>query len=282
MRAGLITILLILGACETIPGSATTTAVTPPTTTTSPGVTEPEPGCPQSVEVATEGRVFRLDQPTSDSGIIGLISWELSNGCESFQIAFETAEGAPSTTAPSVVVEFLDTLQVLRVRLDVDRTAVTDQRIETQLVDRVYAVTALGGGMFMDFHLANPAQALVQVSNSPARLILQLQSGPLPFKGTAALSDRAVVVGPPDGAVGTTNLVVSGYARTFDGSVVIIATAADKVVAETETISADWVETWGEFQTRILVPIGETSIFVGERDPVDGSLSGVTVRTTNR
>ena len=283
MRAFPIVVLLIAGACGSIGGLTTTTTAVPPTPTTAaqPPVV-PEPGCPQTIEFTADGRVLRLDQPTSDTGMIGPVSWDLSPGCESFQIDFETTEGAPSTTAPSVIVEYLDTRQVIRVFLDVDRTVITDQRVETEFVDRLYIVRALDGGMFIDFHLARPAEARAQITNTPAQLTLQFQSGILPFEGTAALSKHAVVVEPPDGSVGSTSVRISGYARTFEGNVLIIATAGDGVVAETNAVAADWVETWGEFKTRLDVPPGETSIFVGESDPKDGSLAGVTIRMTNR
>lgn len=284
MRALLIVVLLIGSACGSISVTTTTITAVPPTstTTTAPPPVVPEPGCPQAIEFTSEGRVLRLDQPTSDTGMIGLVSWDLSEGCESFQIDFETTEGAPSTTAPSVIVEYLDTRQVIRVFLDVDKTMITDQIVETELVDRLYVVRALDGGMFIDFHLAKPAEARARITNSPAQLTLQLQSGSLSFEGTAALSAHAVVVEPPDGSEGSTSVRISGYTRTFEANVLIIATAGDKVVAETNAIAADWLETWGEFKTRLDVPPGETSIFVGESDPRDGGLAGVTIRMTNR
>ena len=283
MRALPIVVLLIGSACGSVSGIATTTTAPPPaSTTTIPPQVVPEPSCPLAIEFASEGRIFRLDQPTSDTGMIGLISWDLSPGCESFRIDFETTEGAPSTTAPSVIVEYLDTRQVIRVYLDVDRTVITDQRVETELVDRLYVVRGLDGGMFIDFHLAKPAEARARITNSPAQLTLQFQPGNLPFEGTAALSEYAVVIEPSDGSVGSPSIRISGYARTFEANVLIIATAGDRVVAETNAVAADWVETWGEFQTRLDVPLGETSIFVGESDPKDGSLAGVTIRMTNR
>ena len=283
MRALPIVVLLIGSACGSIGEvTATTAAALTTTTATVPKAVSPEPGCPEAIEFAFERRVLRLDQPTSDTGMIGLISWDLSAGCEQFQIDFQTAEGAPSTTAPSVVVEYLATRQVIRVFLGVDRTVITDQRIETELVDRLYVVRALDGGMFIDFHLAKPAEARARITNSPAKLTLQLQPGNLPFDGSAALSEHAVVVEPPDGSVRSASVRASGYARTFEGNVLIIATAGDSVVAETNAVAADWVETWGEFKTRLNVPAGEISIFVGESDPRDGSLSGVTIRMTSR
>lgn len=225
---------------------------------------------------------MRLDQPSSDSSTIGLISWDAQEGCESFTISFETSEGAPATIPPTVIVEFLDTRQVLRIRLEAEETVITDQLVETAFVDRAYVVKALDGTLFIDLHLTQPVQARADVRRSPARLTVDLQAGLEPFEGMAALSDRTVLVKPPDGSEQSTSVEVTGYARTFEGNVLVIATAGDDVVAEASAIAADWADTWGEFMTRIDVPEGETLLFAGEQDPEDGSLAGVSVKMTNR
>lgn len=284
MRAYLVLLVALLTACGSIGGVASSTTVLPPPPSTIKPETPVDPGlgCPQIGDFVDRGRVMRQDQPESDTAIVGLIAWELSQGCERFVIEFETTEGAPATTPPSVIVEFLETRQVIRIHLNADRTVITDQIVETDLVDRLFVVRALDTGSFVDLHLRLPAQARVRVSNSPARLIIELQAGLEDFAGQAAVSDRSVVTNPFDGAEGPTNIEVSGYARTAEGSVLIIATSGDQVVADATADVAESEETWGEFKTRIDVPSGETSIFVGEEDPSDGSLAGVTVKMLNR
>jgi hypothetical protein len=273
----------LIAACGTVSGASTTTTILPSSTIPAPPATaDPVLGCPQDVVFVDSGRISRIDQPTSDTNILGLISWNVVDGCERFGLDFDTNEGAPATTPPSVIAEYLPSLQVIRIRLDVGQTIVTDQLVETDLVDRLYVVRALDGGMFVDLHLSNPAQASVEVSNSPARLTLELQPGNAIFEGVAATSDRAVVVFPPEGSVFGGPVEVSGYTRTFESNVLIIATSGDELVAESNTTAADSLETWGEFETVVELPPGEASIFVGEEDAEDGGLVGVTVNVVVR
>lgn len=283
MRSPALVSVALIVACGNLPAQTTTTI--PPTTTTSAAITSTVPdvvGCPVDAAFVDRGQVTRMDQPTSDTNSLGLVSWQVDDGCERYRIDFETTEGAPATTPPTVVIEFLESRQILRVWTDVDRSVVTDQLVETPLVDRLFVVRALDGGMFVDFHLAAPAQARVAISNSPAQLSLELQTAPEPFTTRAQVSDRAVVVAPADGSETATTVDVAGYARTFEAHVLVIATAAGEVVAETTVTAADWVEAWGEFRTSIQLPIGEAALFVGEESPEDGQLTGVTLSLTVR
>lgn len=283
MRSGAIAGVLLIAACGAANGTSTTTTVLPSTTVPAPPTNgDPVMGCPEDLDFVQGGRVARIDQPGSDTSILGLISWQADEGCERFGFDFETNEGAPATTPPSVIVDYLPSLQVLRIHLDVERTVLTDQLVETAFVDRLYVVRALDGGMFVDLHLANPTQARAEVSNSPARLIVELQSGNEPFDGVAATSDFAVVVVPPEGSEVGGTVEVSGYTRTFESNVLIIATSGDELVAETNTTAADSVETWGEFEASLELPPGDVSIFAGEESADDAGLVGVTVNVVVR
>ncbi len=133
--------------------------------------------------------------------------------------------------------------------------------------------------MFVDLHLAGPSQARAEVRNSPAGLTVELQTGIQPFTGAATIADQVVVVEPSPEAETGTPVEVRGYARTFEGTVLVIATSVGDS-ARQSTQAADWAETWGEFQTSIDVPIGPTSLFVGEESPDDGSLVGIVVNIT--
>lgn len=254
------------------PPSPTTTTAPPPTTTTTPAGT-----CPGEGPFSEGGRIAEVPQANSDATTLGRISWDTSEGCEIFTFAFETAQGAPATTPPTVQVGHLETFQILRIYLDVEATTITDQLVETPLVDQLFVVRSLDGGMFVDLHLASPAQARVEVSRSPASLTLYLQPGENPFSGTASVGDLVVVASPPSGAEVDQKVTVIGYSRTFEANVLFIATAGDEIVAETFTTAADWVETWGEFRTILDLPPGEISLFVGEESPRDGTLEGVTI-----
>jgi hypothetical protein len=217
-----------------------------------------------------------VDQPESDSSKVGLITWRANPGCEVVQIDFETAEGAPATTPPSVDIEYLDSLQVLRIAVSAVDTVITDQLVQTELVDRLYTITSLEGEMFVDLHLLQPTQARARITTSPARVFIELQRGPGEFLGHAALSDVAVLTDPWESAIVATNLEVTGYAMTPDDLVTIIATNNGTVAVES-TIETAAGSTWAEFKTRIDIPTGETSLFVGQQSEDEPGLAGITV-----
>jgi len=138
-------------------------------------------------------------------------------------------------------------------------------------------VRALDGGIFVDFHLAGPSQASVAISSSPAQLSLELQPALDAFTTPAVLAENVVVLTPGEGVETGTTVAVSGYSRTFEAAVLVIATAGDVVVAEANLVAADWTETWGEFRTSLSLPIGDLSLFVGEESADDGELVGATI-----
>jgi hypothetical protein len=267
------------------PLATTTTTTTPITSTTTPTSTTTSAstvGCPEDPAFVDRGRVLRLDQPASDTNRLGRIGWQVDQGCERFGIDFETTEGAPATTPPTVVVDFLPSRQVLRVWTDVESTVITDQLVETGLVNRLYVARALDGGMFVDFHLSAPAQARVAISNSPARMSLELHPGTDPLAAPAVVTDRVVVVGPAVGVETGTVLEVTGYARVFEANLLIIATMGTEVVAQANTTAADGTDTWGEFRAPLTVPVGQISLFVGEEDAGNGQMTGATLDLTVR
>ena len=277
MRAVTAAILMTVAACSPT-GSVPTTIVE--TTEASPSSTStslPAPGCPDSADFVEQGRILRSDQAETDSAIVGLISWSESPACERFEISFETAQGAPATTPPDVRVQFISTLQVIRVHLGSSGAIISDQIVETVMVDRLFVVQKLDGNTFVDFHLRQPARARARVSGSPARVILDLQPGTGVFDGSAAIAGDVVMTGPADGASTATNIEVSGYAISSSGQVMVIATADGRVVAESTIAVGGSTDEWSEYRTRLSLPVGVTTIFAGEPNPVDGGLKGVTV-----
>ncbi len=287
MRSPALIALVLVTACTGLTEASTPSTTTTTTTGTfassttgaAPTTLIVSDGCPDEVDFVDSGQVVRVDQPTSDTNILGLISWQEASGCERFMFEFETEEGAPATTPPSVAVEFLSSGRILRIHLGLDRTVVADQLVETTLVDRLYVVRALDDGVFVDLHLSSPSLARAFVRNSPAALNLELQMGIQPFAGAATIAENVVVLEPSPGEETDRTVEVSGYARTFEGAVVVITTSDGESIGQT-TQAADWIETWGEFQTSVQLPVGPSSLFVGEEDPADGSLEGVTVVVT--
>ena len=275
-------IVLAIAACSPQSGgTATSTTVESSASSTAATTTLPlVAGCPEDGGFTEGGAVRTIEQTSSDADTIGLITWTAEAACESFTVSFETSEGAPATTPPTVSVAYVDDVPVIRMALDADQTVITDQLVETPMVDRLFVVSALDGGKFIDFHLASPAQARLDIETSPARLILELQPGIVDYSAPAAISDFAVVVTPLDGSTETVPVSVAGYARTFESTVLLIATSGDEVVAEEFTTSADSLETWGEFSAELTLPFGDVSLFVGDENQEDGGLEGVTINLT--
>ena len=273
------TVLLALAAACTPaveePATTTTEPTKPPTT---PRSTVPlVPGCANEGEFTEGGHVDRINQQLSDATTIGAISWEVSPACEIFTISFQTSEGAPATTPPAVIVDYLDSLPIIRIALDTEATVVTDQLVETALVERLYVVKALDGGMFIDLHLRAPAQSLVSIDTSPATLRLDLQPGIVESPDRPAITDLTVVISPSEGDAVASPLEVTGYSRTFEANVMFIATSGGQVVARANTTAADSGETWGEFVGSLEIGPGPISLFVGDQSAEDGSLQGVTL-----
>lgn len=284
MRSSVVVaLMLIVSACT---GSANepnfdtvlTTTSTLVATSTLPPVVE----CPGEGDFEEGGGIAEVDAVGGDSSIIGQISWETSDRCETFHFDFETSEGAPATTVPAISVDHLESFRVVRLTMDVDASFITDQLVETQLVERLYVVRSLDGGMFVDLHLSEPAAVRATTQSSPARLSLDLRPGFVSFVGEPAIDDQIVLVSPPAGADVDASISLMGYSRTFEGNVVALVTQAGSTVAEMTTTAADHLETWGEFRLELDLPTGAVSVFLGERSPEDGSLEGLTVDFTVR
>ncbi|MEX1037881.1 MAG: Gmad2 immunoglobulin-like domain-containing protein [Acidimicrobiia bacterium] len=257
--------------------STTTTLPSSSTTTASPLI-----GCPSEADFVGSGQIERITQPSSDSRTLGLVSRQVVDGCERFGFDFDTAENAPATTPPSVTASFLEGERVIRIALGIDRTVITDQLIETRLVDRLFVVRSLDGSIFIDLHLNEKANVRVSLSNTPARLTIELHPASGEIGTAASVSSRTVLLTPVDGATVGENVEVTGYARTAEANVVVVAARGNEVLLEESTTAADWVETWGEFRTTVTLPAGQIDLFVGEESPADGSLQGVTLRLTVR
>jgi hypothetical protein len=274
-------VVFLLAGCVA-DGAAVTTTSTAATTTTdlAPSTLPPVVDCPGIGDFAEGRGIAEVDGAESDTRRLGRISWDLSDQCESFRFEFETSEGAPATSPPDIRVDHLESFQVIRIGLDVDSAIITDQLVETNLVDRLYVVRSLTGEIFVDLHLSAPAAVRVSSSSSPARLTVDLRPGFVPFSGEATVGQNVVLTSPTAGAeVGPTTQLL-GYARTFEASVLAVATQDGRVVAEADTTAADSLHTWGEYRLSIVLPPGPSTLFVGEANPVDGSLDGITIDLT--
>lgn len=267
---------LLIGCVPATSDSTAATTSTVPSPTTTRTTVPLVPGCPDPGEFEEGGHVGRINQQLSDASTIGAISWDENDACETFTISFETSEGAPATTPPSVIVDYLDPAPIIRIRLDTDTTLITDQLVETALVDRLYVVRALDGGMFIDLHLGSPAQSRISIDTSPATFRIDLQPGIVDHPVGPAIAPLTVVIRPQQGGTASSPVEIVGYSRTFEANVMVIATAGGQVVARANTTAADYIDTWGEFRMEVEIPPGVVSMFVGDQSPEDGSLEGVT------
>jgi hypothetical protein len=188
-----------------------------------------------------------------------------------------TSEGAPATTPPSVTADFLRQIGVLRIGLAVTATSVTDQLVQSALVDRYYVVRRSDGTLFVDLVLSAPALARVSTSGSPGTVAVELEPGGPPYPATPAVGGLFVVTSPT-GESGEAPIPVSGYGRPFEASVVVQVIQDGTVVTEASTHTADYAETWGEFAVEVATPArGPVQLFVGEFSAEDGSPQGVVI-----
>lgn len=272
-------LLLVAGCTSAGTGStvasSSTTSTTPSTSTSS---LPPVVKCPGVGEFEEGGSISDIPSEGSDSRNLGRISWDRNERCETFHFEFTTSEGAPATTPPEVSVDHLASFQVIRVNLGIETTVVTEQLVETGLVDRLYVVRSLSGNMFLDLHLAAPVAARASVTSSPARLSLELRPGFVPFMGTSTVGEDLVLTSPSQNEVDG-NIQLLGYARTTTGEVAAVATQDDSVVAQATTTAAGSAGSWGEYRIRLSVPPGQVSVFVGEEREDEG-LRGITLDFT--
>jgi hypothetical protein len=276
---GLLILVVVLVAACADPDRATTTTTSDSmpasesTTTTQPLIA----GCPVDEQFFENGLVDESDNTGSDSATIGLISWEAEEACETFEIEFESAEGAPATTPPSVSARFLDEIGVLRVSTSANDTVITDQLVETLLVDRLYVVRAIDGGTFIDFHLAGPAQARIELDNSPARLTLELQPGIIEYNSAPTITDQLVLISPVEDSEVPLGLSVSGYARDLESDLLLIATQGNEVIDEVSATTASATAVWAAFSGSLELIEGEHRLFVGTEDAESGGFDGVSI-----
>jgi hypothetical protein len=269
--------LVVLVGCTPRDGADSGPEPTRPLTTSAPSSTlPPVVECPGVGQFDEGGGIADIAGDGSDSRMIGRISWEASDRCERFHIDFATSEGAPATVVPEIRVDHLESFQVVRVSMDIESTVITDQLVETAMVERLFVVRSLSGGMFLDLHLAAPAAVRAAVSSSPAQLTLDLRPGFVPFEGEATIGDGIVLTSPAPRTGLDPNVQFLGYARTSDGSVSLVATQNGAVVAETGGTTADHVETWGEYRIGATLPAGPVSVVLGEPDET-GTVQGISL-----
>ncbi len=283
MKRLLVLFVALVAACTQ--SGATTTTASPPTTIAStttlaattteasPSTTAASGGC--GVEGTEEGSVGTLANAETDAEQLASITWDTNPDCERFTLAFTSAEGAPATSAPGASGEFIRSNAILRISLDVEVTAVTDQLVQSGLVDRIYVVREADRTLFVDFHLSAPAVAAIGTTEGSGELEVTFEPGGPEYEAVASFADNVVVVTPAPGEVDGP-IIVSGYSRNFEANTIVRLTQDGTVVVEDFTTAADWVETWGQFEVEISPEgSGPAELFVGEQSAQDGSDRGL-------
>jgi hypothetical protein len=288
MKQSLFLVLVLVAACTPSGGTTTSTSATtaPASTTVQPTTTETTTaststaagGC--GADVTEEGTIPVDSSTPSDAEQLASITWETNPECETFVLAFTSAEGAPATTAPSPAAELIRSASVLRVFVELETTAVTDQLVQSGLVDRIYVVREADRSLFVDFHLSAPALAAVAVNEGSGDVLVMLEPGGSDYDAAASFADNVVVVTPAPGPVDVP-ISVTGYSRNFEANTIVRVTQDNNVLAQDFTTAADWVETWGEYELTISPEgAGPAELFVGEQSAQDGSDRGLVLDIT--
>lgn len=223
------------------------------------------------------GEAANPDGSPAARRIAGL-RWERHDGCERFVVDLTAQDGG---TAGDVRAELLRGVGVLRVTLTdvetVDADA-TDAHFDGPLARSAYLVRSPDGtGTYVDLHLGQPADAHVLLLSAPARVVVDLRPGGGPV-GSAAATNRRVVVLKPAPGPASYPLTVAGYARTFEANVVVRLEQAGQVVHESFTTATAWADAWGHYSLTVPDgPAGPTRLHVGEYSARDGTWEGAAI-----
>jgi hypothetical protein len=282
LRDVVVPIVVSLLATACAEPAATTTSASAPTTTTTSSTTSPTPGLPPCLagdqSFATDGALASglLNGQEGDAELVAGLTWTAFGGCERLIVELATAGGAPATEPGGVRAELIRDQGIIRLRLDdlVTSTAIADRVVERELVDRIYVVRSLDGYLYVDIHLGSAVLARASISRSPASVIVDLQAGGPELEARPVVSDHAVVF-TPTGRSAEYPLLVEGYARTFEATVLMRIRQGNRVEVEDVTSSADYLVTWGEYRFEVSSgPSGSVEVFVGEDSPEDGTERG--------
>ncbi|CAN5775879.1 hypothetical protein BH23GEM9_BH23GEM9_25730 [soil metagenome] len=208
-----------------------------------------------------------------DSREVTGLRWQAHDGCERFVI--DISHGA---AAANVTAQVLRDDGVVRITLrDIERAAqeATDASFNGQLAKGAYVVRSPDGPfVFVDLHLAAPAEAHVALLQDPARVLVDLRPGGRPLPSPPVTTQRVVVLGPRHGTA-SYPLKITGYSRTFESNVVARLEQNGANVTEQFTTATGWVDAWGYFTITIRTgPQGPINLHVGEYSARDGTWEG--------
>ena len=237
------------------------------------------PVCLQADNFRDDGDFDLSTQSAGSALVIEDLRWSTHEECERFVIELD---GGPGDVDAAVIRD----LGLVRVHLeeaiDVDTgddPATAEYAIGGELAEHAYVVRHSDGSLYVDLHLASEAEAAVMLLGN--RVIVDLRAGGESLPTRAEVDDSTVLLSPREGDRLQYPLHVRGYARHFEGEVVLRAARDGELVGEeVPVVATDRAEAWGEFSVFLTAeeaPPGRIELEAGEYSAEDGSWQGVAV-----
>ena len=220
-----------------------------------------------------DGSAGVLRSAGGDVTAVGGVTWHDYGGCEQIVIDYQTAEGAPAVDPPTVATLLIRNSGVLRLNLDatVSGSRFQEQRVDTPMVDAVFAVSTPSGSIYLDIHLADAVVARVANVSGPGRTVVDVRRGGPPTTASPVRSGDVIVVEPLLGDVAYP-FSISGYALVAGEEIDATLTGGSGSVEATAPVSGRY-DTWGAF----------TILFTdGPEGPITIDVSGLNLVLTAR
>ena len=267
-------------ASTTIASSPSTSVAPTSVATTSPDTARIDSPCLiGDVPFRDVGLLGTAGDDGGDARQVAALRWAAYDGCERFVVDLVSADGAPATSSGPVSAEMLSS-GVVRITLPpvIALTAVADAAFEGALADRAFVVRDFPGTLLVDLHVNPSPEARITALDSPARVVIDLRPGSGAEATPTPVIGENVIVFEPSSGDAAYPIRVSGYARTFEATVVARLLALDELAFETFTTATDYLDAWGRFTMEIPTgPSGRVDLFVGEDSAATGDPRGVTV-----
>ena len=166
----------------------------------------------------------------------------------------------------------------VRVRFPgVTSTEITDKDFVGSVLDELYVVRDRGGGLFADAFAMHASRYRVTELPESGRLAVDFRGVREELELPPTTSDKVVVLQPREAEKVGRPLMVQGYARLFEGQVIISLLDRDREVISSRTVRAnDWTTAWGLFAATLEYSgyKGLATLRVGSNSPRDGSFVG--------